>query len=104
MVWCGVTSSQASHVQLVFSLSSQAAVAPAAAPRQVPGQRQVVLLLLLTFCAFCTVRPAPRAPAVMIFSRLIIFGSSVLAGLAAARVRPVLVVTMVSALPRLSVE
>ena len=86
MVWCGVTSSQASHVQLVFSLNSQAAVAPAAAPRQVPGQREVVLLLLLTFSAFCTVGPAPRAPAVMIFSRLVIFGSSVLAGLAAARV------------------
>ena len=87
-MWCGVVGSLSLaarlHVLTLFSLSSQAAIAPAAAPGQVPGEGEVVLLLLLTFCAFCTVRPATRAPAVMIFSRLIIFRPAVLAGLAAA--------------------
>ena len=88
-MWCGVVGSISLSARLLsfsrlFSLSSQAAIAPAATPGQVPGEGEVVLLLLLTFCAFCTVGPATRAPAVMIFSRLFIFRPAVLAGLAAA--------------------
>ena len=83
--------------------SSQAAVAPTAAPRKVPGEGEVVLLLLLTFCALCTIGPTAGASPVVILSRLLL-GAPVPAGLAAPRVRPVLVVTVLSALPGLPAD
>ena len=61
--------------------TSQAAVAPTAAPGEVPGEGEVVLLLLLTLRALCTVRPTAGTSAVRIVCRL-----PVPAGLAAARV------------------